>query len=638
MTNGEPVRSTSPGLVAELRRRNVFRMAGLYLVGAWLLVQVAATLLPVFDAPAWVMKVLVGLLAAGFVAALVFSWVFELGPAGLVRDDGSAAAPQAGRRMDRLIVVGLLLVVALMAMERFWPRGEPVVAPHPTVATADPAPAAQPPAVAKSIAVLPFLALSKGEEDGYFADGLTEEIINALTTLPDLLVTARTSAFHFKGKDTPVPEIARTLGVAHVLEGSVRRAGDTMRITAQLIRAEDGFHLWSQTYDRPRDDVFAAQTDIAENVARALGVLLDDRQRKLMAEVGLRDVEAYLSFMRGRELYTLAHGQAPQIPTLARANLEYEAAIARKPDLAQAYFEHSDLYAHILMDELVPPNAAERSIAGPTAEEARQRIAADLAAAIRLEKDPAMRQIVQVVQSILSEDWTGLGARLDRALQERIACRQWAWVAPISLAFGREAAYEPRARERAACNPFDALFWVAAFQGTNHTGRPEETLAAIERAERLLGEHPQWLRQKIIALAALGRTDELRAQAAALPPQPVTFQHIQLVALIGTRAEADAAYVRFVQSGPDPAERIAAAALTGRREDANALAARVDLGLLGAASLARATATCACGAPFDLASTPRLAQRIAEAGFPWPPRSPVDWPLKEMGTRTIKNF
>ena len=143
--------------------------------------------------------------------------------------------------------------------------------------------------------MLPFVPLSSGEDDGYFADGLTEEILNSLAQLPELRVTARTSSFFFKGQNLLVPEIASRLGVAHVVEGSVRRDGERLRIAAQLIRASDNFHLWSQTYDRTRDDVFAVQEDIAENIAEVLGVVLDDAAREVMRRAGIRDVEAFIA-------------------------------------------------------------------------------------------------------------------------------------------------------------------------------------------------------------------------------------------------------------------------------------------------------------------------------------------------------
>lgn len=150
--------------------------------------------------------------------------------------------------------------------------------------------------------------MSSGPDDEYFADGLTEEILNSLTRIPELLVTARTSAFHFKGQDLPVPEIAATLGVAHIVAESVRRDGNRLRVTAQLIRAADGFHLWSETYDHDTDDAFGVQSDIAEKVAAALDIVLDDEQLERMHAFGLRNPEAFVAYQKGVELGDLAHG------------------------------------------------------------------------------------------------------------------------------------------------------------------------------------------------------------------------------------------------------------------------------------------------------------------------------------------
>jgi adenylate cyclase len=178
---------------AELKRRNVVRFAGLYLVGAWLLVQIAGTLLPVFDAPAWVMKSLVGLLAVGFFPALIISWVFELTPTGLKRDEDvrpeESIAPQTARRMNRLIIAVLVLALGYFAVDKF------VLAPRRAVAPND-----SPFADANSIAVLPFVNMSSDKEQEYFSDGLSEELLNQLAQIPQLRVIARTSSFSFKGK------------------------------------------------------------------------------------------------------------------------------------------------------------------------------------------------------------------------------------------------------------------------------------------------------------------------------------------------------------------------------------------------------------------------------------------------------
>ena len=208
---------------------------------------------------------------------LILAWAFEITPEGVKRDEevdrSRSISADTGRKLNRAVVFLLIVAVGYFAVDKF------VLAPQSQSdqSTAIAQEAKKPPAVAqtdsavssvqsRSVAVLPFVAMSSGEDDGYFADGLTEEILNYLASVPELLVTARTSSFHFKGTDLPIPDIAATLGVANVVEGSVRRAGERVRITAQLIRAADGFHLWSQTYDRTLEDVFAVQEDIAEKI------------------------------------------------------------------------------------------------------------------------------------------------------------------------------------------------------------------------------------------------------------------------------------------------------------------------------------------------------------------------------------
>ncbi len=230
------------GFFAELQRRNVIRMAGLYVVGAWLLVQVAGTVLPWFGVSASVLRGLVVVLVIGFIPALVFAWVFELTPDGIKRDadvaPGQSIAPQTAQRMNRMIIAVLLLALTYFGFDKF------VLAPRreaSTSATAQPQVAA--PVVAasvasdKSIAVLPFVNMSSDQEQEYFSDGLSEELLNQLAQIPQLRVIARTSSFSFKGKEVDVATIAKALNVANVLEGSVRKSGNTLRITAQLIRA-----------------------------------------------------------------------------------------------------------------------------------------------------------------------------------------------------------------------------------------------------------------------------------------------------------------------------------------------------------------------------------------------------------------
>jgi TolB-like protein/Tfp pilus assembly protein PilF len=307
-------------LLAELKRRNVIRMAGLYLVGAWLVTQVAATLLPVFGAPEWVMKVLVGLLALGFLAALVFSWIYELTPDGLKRDSEVGAmhsiAPQTARRMDRMIIIALLLALGYFALDKFVlapARVEVANEAHPpppgAVDPAGSAPSAttaqdQPtPADHKSIAVLAFANMSADQDNEYFSDGVAEEILNALAKVDDLKVAGRTSSFYFKGRNEPLAVIGSTLGVAHVLEGSVRKQGVRLRISAKLLRVSDGVEMWADTFDGTDADIFALQETIAQQVTSELKVALSTGQQNRLVDVGTRDPDAYALYLRATEVF-----------------------------------------------------------------------------------------------------------------------------------------------------------------------------------------------------------------------------------------------------------------------------------------------------------------------------------------------
>jgi adenylate cyclase len=318
-------------LVSELKRRNVIRMAGLYLVAAWLMMQVAETLLPIFDTPGWVLKALVVLLAIGFLPALVFSWVFELTPDGLKRDEdvprGLSIAPQTGRRMDRLLLVGLVAVVLVVAADRLWPTASvPAQAAHGAEATGSDAAART--TGGESIAVLPFANLGGRAEDEYFSDGMTEELLNVLARNTRLKVAARTSVFQYKARGGDVREIGRALGVGYIVEGSVRRDRERVRITAQLIRVADGFHVWSETWDRELESVFALQDEIAQSLGEQLNSTLGGDARIQSR----RDVDpaAYDDFLRARALYR-------ERRNILTALQLFRSAVTREPRFSTAW-------------------------------------------------------------------------------------------------------------------------------------------------------------------------------------------------------------------------------------------------------------------------------------------------------------
>jgi TolB-like protein/Flp pilus assembly protein TadD len=276
-------------LFAELRRRNVFRAGAFYLAAAWLLAQVVTQILPVFDAPSWLLRWVIAALAVGFPFWIVFAWFYEFTPEGIKReseiDPADSITAHTGKKLDRWIIAIMAVAIVLLLTDRF--------VLHHGVNEEDAMPVAQ-----HSIAVLPFVNMSSDKEQEYFSDGISEELLNLLAKIPQLQVTARTSSFSFKGKDTAIPEIARTLHVAHVLEGSVRKSGSSVRITAQLIRAGTDAHLWSQTYDRKLDDIFAIQDEIAGDVVKQLKVTLLGAAPKARTT----DPEAYALYLQAKQL------------------------------------------------------------------------------------------------------------------------------------------------------------------------------------------------------------------------------------------------------------------------------------------------------------------------------------------------
>jgi TolB-like protein/Tfp pilus assembly protein PilF len=303
-----------------------------YAVIAWLLAQVAEFAFENFGAPEWVLKTFVVVLLLGLPLALFFAWAFELTPEGLKLekevDRNTSITPQTGRKLDRVIIVAL--AVALVYF--IWDGRQTAVIDEaqPTNAEVVEAP------TARSIAVLPFVNMSSDEEQEWFADGLTEELLNSLARMPDLLVAARTSSFAYKGSNESVMAIAEALDVAHVLEGSVRRGKDRLRITAQLIRASDGFHLWSETYDRTPDDVIAIQEDLAIEIAGALEIAMDPEALADMVSAGTASVPAYEAYREGLS-FDIRSGQTGDQQQNLRAKESYERAIEIDPEFGSAH-------------------------------------------------------------------------------------------------------------------------------------------------------------------------------------------------------------------------------------------------------------------------------------------------------------
>lgn len=314
----------------ELKRRNVFRAGIAYVVVAWVILQFADIVIDNISAPEWLMQFIMLLLVIGLPISVFFAWAFELTPDGLKRekdvDRTTSIAPQTGRKLDRIIIAVLILALAVVGIERVFFAGN-----------LNPESAADlPPQFEKSLAVLPFVDLSQNQDQEWFADGLAEEILNALTRIPDLQVASRTTSFAYKNTVKDVQTIANEIGVAHVLEGSIRRVDDRLRVTAQLIRAADGFHIWSENYDRGADDVIAIQEDLAVQIATALQTTMDPVALADMAFVGTRSVDAYQYYIRGVAERTKSMSE--QLPELFVASNDYfERARIADPTFSAAH-------------------------------------------------------------------------------------------------------------------------------------------------------------------------------------------------------------------------------------------------------------------------------------------------------------
>jgi TolB-like protein/predicted Zn-dependent protease len=322
---------------AELKRRNVFRVGIAYMIGAWLLAQIADLLIDNIGAPDWVMKTLFVVLALGFFLALFFAWAFEMTAEGVKREsevDRSQSITQTtGQKLNRSIMFVLVLALAYIAWDKLSAPRETQPAVTTTI---------EQQAIDKSIAVLPFVNMSADEDNEYFSDGLSEELLNLLAKVDGLKVAARTSSFKFKNSEADISEIGEKLNVATVLEGSVRKSGNQARITAQLIKVDDGFHLWSETYDRELDNIFEVQDEIAKAIVEALKLPLLGHDAQPLTRTSAENFAAY-------DLYLLGRHEARQYSEqgFQRAIDYYLASLENDPSFAPAYSGLADGYIYL---------------------------------------------------------------------------------------------------------------------------------------------------------------------------------------------------------------------------------------------------------------------------------------------------
>ena len=340
----EPARQQ--GFFAELNRRNVFRVGMAYVLVAWIVLQIADVLFPALTLPEWTTRLVAGLLLLGFPLALFFAWAFELTPDGLKREADvpreESITHKTRRKLDFVVVGVLLVALALMLVDKFvWQASDS--APESVVAAAN---------GDKSIAVLPFANMSDDPSNEYFSDGITEELLNLLAKVPELRVIGRTSSFQFKNKSEDLRVIGEKLGVTNILEGSVRKSGNTVRVTAQLINSSDGAHLWSDTFDRDLDDIFKVQDEIAQSVVetlkvKLLGAALPQRKQPT-------DREAYDLYLKGRYFYVRLG-----VDDVGKAEDYFEKAVQLDPQSAPAWDGLAAVYIRQILNGALPPEEGQ---------------------------------------------------------------------------------------------------------------------------------------------------------------------------------------------------------------------------------------------------------------------------------------
>jgi adenylate cyclase len=598
--------SAMPNFVTELKRRNVVRLGVAYTVVAWVIAQALDLAADNFAAPEWFMKIALAALIAGLPIALILAWAFEMTPDGVKKTEdvpvSQSITPRTGRRLNYVTTTALVLALAFIAWDKLGSDNDPVDGP----------------VTDKSVAVLPFSDLSELQDQEWFADGLTEEILNSLARLPELRVTARTSSFEFKNTNTDISEIGSRLGVAHVVEGSVRRIGDKLRVTAQLIRAHDGFHLWSEIYDRNTDAIFDVQQDVAENIAASLDVILDDDKRRQMFASGTRHVAAFEAYLKGRNLYQLAHQRdTATLVTLEDANEYLGKAMELDPGFAQPAILHSDRYAHVLIEwgALIVGDSSDLD-----QDRAYTLLIDDLNFAINSAPDPASRIVAELNRELFSPHWNrmpGLLVQLKALVEaETLIPESTLWLAEILMLNREFEIAEYFAYRRQKDDPLNIGGWLDEADIRIQQGNFASADALLEYSRNTFGTTAT-LNERAV-LSALMAGD--RERAVALLQNDFDFSgdysyYAPLLAAIQGNRDAALKLADEIESAaeyPDNGLLLTYAELQDT-ERLRSLVSRIDALKIGPTILALDIAINGQVFRFDIDDAPNLKKRLQEA-------------------------
>jgi adenylate cyclase len=461
------------GFFNELKRRRVIRVVVLYTIAGWIVIEVASTVIPGLNLPEWTVTLVITLVALGFVIAVMLAWAFDIGPGGVHKTAPAEEPPAPDQPAAEPAAETALKSAKLVE----------------TTADADDR---------KTIAVLPFINMSGDADNEYFSDGISEEILNLLVKLPKLKVSSRTSSFAFKGKDFDIPEVAQRLGVSTVLEGSVRRAGDRVRITAQLIETESDSHLWSETYDRELKDVFGIQDDIAQSIVDALQVTLTPMERRSIQYVATSDAAAYDYYLRGRKYF-----YAMTAKDFQHAIGMYERAIAQDANYALAYAGIADTHSNIYRYADATPQHAAKAL------EASQK-------AIELDPDSAEARVSRGLALFINEEYDEAETQFEKS--SRLNPNLFESYYFYALGCAAQGDFEKAVKlfKRASeVNPADYQSPTFLRQALTSLGRHEDAMVAGMRAYEVIRKHldmhPDDSRALYLgagALSALGQRDK----------------------------------------------------------------------------------------------------------------------------------
>jgi len=502
----------------ELKRRNVFRVAFGYIITAWLLLQVIDLVLENINAPDWVMQVFMLGLAIGFPLAIFFAWAFEMTPEGVKReadvDRSKSIAPQTGRKMDRNIIIAMTLALAYFSYDKFLaappdsvPEKGPGSVSLDTSQSSDVAVIEEmsltplPNPDEKSVAVLPFVNMSDDAQNEYFSDGISEELLNVLVRVKGLRVPSRTSSFTFKDSTKKLAEIGEELKVDHILEGSVRKSGDRIRVTAQLIEVNTDTHLWSETYTRQLDDIFAVQDEIAQAIVTALKVTLTGDDQASIQSRETTSVEAYNKYLLGRHLW---NQRSPK--NLLAATKPLHEAVSMDPNYGKAWAALADAYV------LIPEyggGSVEQYI--PLAHEAIER-----ALVINPQSARALTTSAYI-KFMYDYDLKGAHADIEKAIQiDPGYATAHQWYGELLAVEGQFDAALDQLRLARIADPLAVVVphvmgWILSF-----SNRTDEAYAYYEQALEIDPHFSSTIGNLITLNMRTGRYDEARARAREL--------------------------------------------------------------------------------------------------------------------------